>query len=310
VSDLRQRARGRWLGILPSLGIDSRYLPGKHCPCPICREGKDRFRFDDKDGLGTWICSICGAGDGISLVMKVNGWTFKQAAVEIEKHIGAAVYRLPKPERSSTEKRRDMNSVWMASEPVQIGDPVALYLQARCGISTFPPCIRTAHRLRYYDAEAGTSFHPAMVAMVVDAAGKPVNIHRTYLTGSGAKAAVPEPRRTMPGDLPRGCAIRLADHSGVLGIAEGIETALSANALFNIPTWSVVNTAIMARWVVPSDVHELIIFADNDANYSGQAAAYDLANRVVTANPAVTVRIPPVPDTDWNDVHQQKNLAA
>ena len=54
---LRDRARGRWHGLLPSLGVDSRYLTGKHTGCPICREGSDRFRFDDKGGAGTWICS-------------------------------------------------------------------------------------------------------------------------------------------------------------------------------------------------------------------------------------------------------------
>ena len=26
-------------------------------PCPLCAEGKDRFRFDDREGKGTWICN-------------------------------------------------------------------------------------------------------------------------------------------------------------------------------------------------------------------------------------------------------------
>ncbi len=35
--------------------------------------GKTRFRFDDKEGRGTWICNHCGAGDGADLAMKVTG---------------------------------------------------------------------------------------------------------------------------------------------------------------------------------------------------------------------------------------------
>ena len=108
---LRDRARGRWHGLLPSLGVDSRYLTGKHTGCPICRDGKDRFRFDDKDGTGTWICSRCGAGDGISLVMQVNGWSFKNAAVEIEKLIGCVPFRPSSDVRSDRDQRRVMNRV-------------------------------------------------------------------------------------------------------------------------------------------------------------------------------------------------------
>ncbi len=43
---------GKWYGVLSSLGIDRNYLQNKHGPCPICMEGTDRFRFDDKDARG------------------------------------------------------------------------------------------------------------------------------------------------------------------------------------------------------------------------------------------------------------------
>ena len=66
----------------------------------------------------------------------------------------------------------------------------------------------------------------------------------------------------------------------------------------------------MSKWIVPPDVRELIIFADNDASYAGQAAAFELAHRVKKAGLSVSVRFPPITDTDWNDVHQQQNIAA
>ena len=287
---LRDRARGRWHGLLPSLGVDSRYLTGKHTGCPICRDGKDRFRFDDKDGTGTWICSRCGAGDGISLVMQVNGWSFKNAAVEIEKLIGCVPFRPSSEVRSDGDQRRVMNASGVKARPVETGDPVARYLLARTGLVTFPACIRTAARL-CHTADV-TSFAPGNGRDGTGADGKPVNIHRTYLTLAGTKAPLEEPRRLMPGKVPHGIGNPFERASGVLGIAEGIETAFSATALFDVPCWAVINKAIMSKWIVPADVRELIIFADNDASYAGQAAAFELAHRVKKAGLSVSVRVP------------------
>ena len=49
--DIKATAQYRWPEIHAALGIDQRYLKNKHQPCPACG-GKDRFRYDDKDGNG------------------------------------------------------------------------------------------------------------------------------------------------------------------------------------------------------------------------------------------------------------------
>ncbi len=94
---LKDRAVGRWKGILPSLGIPSKALTNRHGPCPMCG-GKDRFRFDDKGGRGTWFCSHCGAGDGIELVKRFQNCEFKDAARLIEQHY---------PRRSDPQRRQE-----------------------------------------------------------------------------------------------------------------------------------------------------------------------------------------------------------
>jgi putative DNA primase/helicase len=101
---LRDRARGRWSGILPALGIGESFLTGKHGPCPLCG-GKDRWRWDNLEGRGTRICSKCGAGDGVALVMRKNGLDFCEAAKQSEKMIGSAPTDMPKRERSNRDER-------------------------------------------------------------------------------------------------------------------------------------------------------------------------------------------------------------
>ncbi|MEQ9642507.1 MAG: primase-helicase zinc-binding domain-containing protein [Alphaproteobacteria bacterium] len=66
------RARGRWPTILPRLGIAASFLVNRHGPCPLCG-GRDRFRFDDRDGSGSYYCNRCGPGPGLLLVQKLNG---------------------------------------------------------------------------------------------------------------------------------------------------------------------------------------------------------------------------------------------
>ncbi len=85
VSDIVKASQGRWLYILANLGIT---VPDnhKHGACPKCG-GKDRFRFDDKNGKGTWFCNQCGHGDGLDLVKLVTGKKTKTACQEVSKII-------------------------------------------------------------------------------------------------------------------------------------------------------------------------------------------------------------------------------
>src|SRR5438045_2150071 len=103
-----ERARNRWREILPQLGIDSRFLTNKHGPCPLCG-GKDRFRFDDKDGEGSYICGQCGARVGLILVRKLKGWDYKTACDEIDKIIGTEGQpAAPPPARKPDQRRAEM----------------------------------------------------------------------------------------------------------------------------------------------------------------------------------------------------------
>ncbi|MDF3691456.1 primase-helicase zinc-binding domain-containing protein, partial [Enterobacter hormaechei] len=57
-------------------------IKNRHQACPVCG-GSDRFRFDDREGRGTWYCNQCGAGDGLKLVEKVFGMNASEAAGKV-----------------------------------------------------------------------------------------------------------------------------------------------------------------------------------------------------------------------------------
>lgn len=106
---LTDLANGHWPSILGALaGLSADQLTDKHQPCPLCG-GKDRYRFDDQDGTGSWYCNKCGGKDqtggggiGMDLLMRRTGWEFKEAARRIEQHLGIAPER-PEPPTKGAE---------------------------------------------------------------------------------------------------------------------------------------------------------------------------------------------------------------
>src|SRR3954463_15277393 len=126
---LSQRSLGRWPGILTALGVSSKALRNKHGPCPMCG-GKDRFRFDDKGGRGTWICSRCGAGDGIELVKRLMNVEFKQAEKLIEQHVGDAPIVRHHQQMAQTDERKrgDIVALWARAREITLDDHAGRYL--------------------------------------------------------------------------------------------------------------------------------------------------------------------------------------
>lgn len=289
---LRDRMRGRWHGLLPALGVPASFLNGKHQPCPLCG-GKDRARFDDKDGNGTWICNQCGSGDGIALVMKINGWDFKVAADRVDALAGDVPPRVARPQADPEKQRQAMIRKW--TEAGGIDAVVTKYLALRGIDPGHVPDLRENHRNE-------------MLALVRDASGAGCQVHRTLLTPEGRKADLEQVRMFMPGPIPDGACVRLMSHEGTLGIAEGIETAFSAAILFDVPCWAALNTSLLKKWQVPAEVRKVVVFADNDANFAGQAAAYELARRLVSGV-EVEVRAPTIVGTDWNDVLRERCIS-
>lgn len=304
-STTADRAKGRWPQILRELGIDDEFLQNRHGPCP-CSGGRDRYRFDNKDGRGTYYCSKCGPGDGFDLACKVTGMSFADVAKEIDGMLGTVDLK-PEPfeKKPDMEKRRKaLASVWSGAKDRRLA---AQYLRER-GITNVEGLTKDLNfhpALQLFDEKGKrTGKLQAMIAVVRAPDGEPCTIHRTYLKpGLGRIKKLMPPTRTMTGG-----AVRLISPvEGRLVLAEGIESALAGRELYlrdfgrDIGCWSTISANNMEAVVLPADLREVVIFADSDRSFTGQAAAFRLAKRLMTqGNKRMRVMVL-VPEQSGND---------
>ncbi|AUR96860.1 DNA primase/helicase [Vibrio phage 1.233.A._10N.261.51.E6] len=260
---------------------------------PCCgRKGK--FRIDDKNGSGSFICACGEAGNGWKLLQIATGMEFKDLAKEVDSIIGNAYTHQPKQEQVEKPKANSAVSRFKSANPIRRGN-VQAYLNGR-GIFDLPS--------RAVKESSGNMF-----AIAADVKGNPCYSHETFLDGD--KKANVEVQKKMIGLQPEShiehaesIAVRLFDVSSTLGIAEGIETALSCKQIYKCNTWSTLNSSFMKKFRAPTGVKHLMIFADNDKNGTGLAAAFECGNRNILAKNdvnQVTIRWPGDVE-DFNDM--------
>lgn len=219
-------------------------------------------------------------------------------------------------EREAEQRRQWAKSairnaeLWAAAQPA--GDAVRRYLAAR-GLADWriPSCIRQHPALAYWHTDDDGELHKldtfaVMLAPIVGSDGKLRAIHRTYLAG-GSKADVPTPKKltAAAGPLAGACIPLAAPRGGVIGIAEGIETAAAASLGSGLPVVAGYCANAMSCFHWPRGIERLVIFADNDP--AGQQAATVLAQRSDKAGIKTKTLTPSKPGSDWADVWQEGN---
>lgn len=179
--------------------------------------------------------------------------------------------------------------------------PVEAYLRGRgIRLPKWPADLRYYPNLMH--ALARKSF-PAMIAALRDGRGEVVAIQRTYLERDGSgKAKVDGAKRTL-GPMTNS-AVRLFPVDRVLGLAEGVETALSAMRLYSLPVWATLSAHRLAAAFVPPSVRQVMIFAD--MGDVGVRKAFEAADLYESRGLHVEV-ITPAADfkggfSDFNDV--------
>ena len=95
-------------------------------------------------------------------------------------------------------------------------------------------------------------------------------------------------------------AVHLGPAGFVLGIAEGIETGLSAMELFGVPVWCSLSASRLDRLWLPSESLEIHLFGDRGG--PGVEAVEHAVKAYQAQGRRVVVRFPPERFGDWNDV--------
>lgn len=338
LAELKLRCTGQWGMIFNALvaAYDEKLMerPGRrHGPCPCCG-GEDRFQFF-KDGPETGGCNCrhCGAKpSGFDLVAEANGWDFGQTIREIDTLLGGDDLTLEVRQQRLDQRKKNqlrelkrnenlrqrLKDVW--SETIAADAPEAKpmrdYLHNRgLTVTSFSPTIRFHPGLKSFNEEGKDEGQwPAMVAMVVDAEGSPVTLHRTFLTHDGQKAPVDKAKKLMmyPSDRKAsGGAIHLTGTGRILNVAEGIETGYAVQAMVGGSVWVTVNASMMANLHVGEPVEAVWVWSDLDRSGDGQKAARALTERVRNEGRRATCVIPPVPipagekSVDWLDIYTQ-----
>jgi putative DNA primase/helicase len=150
---------------------------------------------------------------------------------------------------------------------------------------------------------------PAMLGLITDAlTGDPIGVHRTAIKddGSGKRVLGEGISSKMVLGRARGGVIRLRAFAEHLGIAEGIETALSASQVFGTAVWASLSKVGVAKFPVLKGVKRLTVFADHDA--PGVQAAEQCCRRYQSAGINAELRHPGKPGSDWNDFVMEENV--
>lgn len=226
---------------------------------------------------------------------------------------------------AEAERRQQwMAKIWAESMPFsEIGSVKGIsYLIERGAITApttedllEPRAIRCHPHLPYRHDDGSVTHHPTILSKVVDATGKAITLHRIYTDGRNGKANVPLPKRmvaTGPDANFFGAAIPLfnVDNENMMGIAEGIETAIAVTDASSVPTWSAICADVMAMFTPPPHITSLVVWLDKDASGKGLKAGQELAKRLKAERIDLTVILlePPLPivegskGIDWLDV--------
>lgn len=209
----------------------------------------------------------------------------------------------PRPQEAKPDHSREISRLLEGCQPVA-GSAAETYLRGRGLALPATPDLLFHPDLTDFDTKRGWA---GMVALVRDGKGEPTGgIHRTYLLDDGSAKA--PPGKKMLGPVAGG-SVRLAalPDDGRIGVAEGIETALSAQAIFGVPTMAALSADGLRRWQWPPATTHVTIFAD--AGAAGMQAAATLADQLNRANIPSRI-VAPLHGDDFNDDLQHGATAA
>lgn len=321
-AELKRKMQGRWLHALLSLApslSQAATRVGKSVRCP--KEGwPNAFRLmpDVNQTGGGARHSIGVFPTGVDLLMWVNNWSFPKAYDELEAWIGdkpveAGPIYCPRENPDKVERRKKwLNQLWSESYPIdhKRSYPARAYFGYRkiSNASIAAKDVRYHPCVKYYDEDDNyIGSYGAVFLLVRDNNGKPVAIHRTYITQGGHKVDLGKdnkPKKSTPpvDRFSKGRRVQLFEPvNGLLGTAEGLETALSVFQAREFPVWPNLSNTNLHSFRPPKGVHTIINFVDKDRSEAGEKSAIILQENLSTVGVKVINLLPPTPILDSDE---------
>ena len=175
------------------------------------------------------------------------------------------------------------------------GSVAETYLRARGLSDPASPDLLFHPDLPVFDSRRGW---PGLIALARLANGdRAPGIHRTFLLDDGS-AKAPAGKKMLGSVAEAAVRLFAMPEDGHLGVAEGIETALAAHALFGTPVWAALSADGLARFQWPEGTTRITIYAD--AGDAGRQAAATLSDRLNRADIPNEIGLPLHGD-DFND---------
>lgn len=293
---------GAWRQALEGYGC---HLPSgrHHGPCPVCG-GKDRFRFDDKDGRGTWFCNQCEpqSGGGLLLLSRF----LQKPTIEVANELLGNT-----PERSRAPVYRAI----VSDDQIR----KANHEQARKGADAL--LASSELRPHPYMSDRGldglwlVNGEPIMGRdRDIIQPGELLLVPAYKAEGDGStlvnvqKIKVNKEKRPIYGGDMAAVYHKIDGHQRLIAIAEGYATGVTVNQVTGATTYCAFNTgnlAAVAAWVAGQHPGvPVVLFADHDELdpvhqwRPGEKFAKDAAAPI-----CATVAMPPELG-DWDDYRQ------
>lgn len=279
--------------------IDWRDLPaGEYrLTCPHCSRGKRDKTLGvtvDADGEGVAHCFRCEYVETYRPERPGSGLQLKPLRPPAQQ-----ARRVVAPQQQKHETLSDAGrALWKTTRAITPDSPAGRYLLARrCKLPPPGSHLRELPAHRHPSGYVG----PAMVALLTDfETSEPRSLHMTWLGEGGKKADVKPPRLLLAGHAKAGAVCRLWPDeyvTGGLGLAEGIETALSLAHGYE-PVWAAIDAGNLSALPVLLGIECLLIACDRDP--AGERAARACAQR--WADAGVKVKMTWQEVNDLNDV--------
>jgi len=317
--DVRRAAQGRWPEILQGLGIGAEFLRDKHGPCPSCG-GKDRFRFDNKEGRGTYICNNCGSGDGFALLELVQRWDGKECLQQVSGFLGLradapAPRTSARPHAAAVAAHAQADAEKQASAEKAAATARGLWQQASAPPFTHDYLSEkgiAAVGVRLLAGKDGAT----LLVPLYDAEGTLWSVQRIY-RGADDEGKPAWCKRHLKGGMKAGCFLLLGAPADCVLVCEGYATGASLHECTRHAVAVAFDAAGLLRVsAILKARHpgcEIVIAADNDAFKAGNPGL--TAARKAAKKNGLRVVFPTFADhqgrlKDWNDLHQHMGADA